>query len=200
MHFESHESISCGTKSHLDVAPMESCRVYYKGEGGGFPQVRVVVSLMCLNYPWFILEPKVLQLCTNRAVLVLCRSVWIIKACQFFLVPSRSSSTPLYPSKCSKPKSNPNSLLFHCFEFGIHIWVPKRVGNASYSRLGNSCAPRCPIEFTTRKFPRPVLRARWYSSILLFIIFKPRQKKFVTTICCGSTKLQSTFNYRCNGL
>ncbi len=30
---------SPGTKSHLDVAPMESCRVYYKGEGGGFPQV-----------------------------------------------------------------------------------------------------------------------------------------------------------------
>jgi hypothetical protein len=23
--------------SHLDVASMESCRVYYKGEGGGFP-------------------------------------------------------------------------------------------------------------------------------------------------------------------
>jgi hypothetical protein len=33
------------TKSHLDVAPMESCRVYYKGEGGGFPQVRAMVSL-----------------------------------------------------------------------------------------------------------------------------------------------------------
>jgi hypothetical protein len=25
------------TKSHLDVAPVESCRVYYMGEGGGFP-------------------------------------------------------------------------------------------------------------------------------------------------------------------
>jgi hypothetical protein len=25
------------TKCHLDVAPMERCRVYYKGEGGGFP-------------------------------------------------------------------------------------------------------------------------------------------------------------------
>jgi hypothetical protein len=31
---------SPGTKkSHLDVAPMERHRVYYKGEGGGFPQV-----------------------------------------------------------------------------------------------------------------------------------------------------------------
>jgi hypothetical protein len=32
--FESPE-----TKSHLDVVPMESCRVYYMGEGGGFPRV-----------------------------------------------------------------------------------------------------------------------------------------------------------------
>ncbi len=28
---------SPGTKNHLDVAPMERRRVYYKGEGGGFP-------------------------------------------------------------------------------------------------------------------------------------------------------------------
>ncbi len=28
---------SPGTKSHLDASPVESHRVYYKGEGGGFP-------------------------------------------------------------------------------------------------------------------------------------------------------------------
>ncbi len=27
---------SLETKSHLDVAPVERCRVYYKGEGDGF--------------------------------------------------------------------------------------------------------------------------------------------------------------------
>jgi len=37
---------SLGTKSHLDVGLMERHRIYYKGEGGGFPQVRVVVSLV----------------------------------------------------------------------------------------------------------------------------------------------------------
>jgi hypothetical protein len=87
------------TKSHLDVGPVERCKVYYKGEGGGFPQVRPVVSLVCSNCPWFILAPKVLQLRTNHLMLVLCRPVWVIEACQFFLVPSRSSSTPLYLSK-----------------------------------------------------------------------------------------------------
>jgi hypothetical protein len=40
-----------GTKCHLDVVPMESCKEYYKGEGGGFPQVRVVVSLVSLRLP-----------------------------------------------------------------------------------------------------------------------------------------------------
>jgi hypothetical protein len=34
---------SPGKNSHLDVASVESCRVYYKGEGGGFPQVRAVL-------------------------------------------------------------------------------------------------------------------------------------------------------------
>jgi hypothetical protein len=66
---------SSRTKSHLDVAPMENCRLYYKGEGGGFPQVRAVVCLVSLSCPWLVLAPKVLQLCTNHFVLVLCRSV-----------------------------------------------------------------------------------------------------------------------------
>ncbi len=66
---------SPGTKSHLDVAPVERHRVYYKGEGGGFSQVRVMVSLVCPGCPWLILAPKMLQICTNHFVLVLCRSV-----------------------------------------------------------------------------------------------------------------------------
>jgi hypothetical protein len=88
---------SPGTKSHLDVVPVERRRVYCKGEGGGFPQVQAVVSLLCPGYPWLVLAPKVLHLCTNQLLLVLCRSVWVNKACHFFLVPSLSSSTAFYP-------------------------------------------------------------------------------------------------------
>jgi hypothetical protein len=51
---------SPGKNSHLDVASVESCRVYYKGEGGGFPQVRAVVSLVCPCCPWLVLAPSVL--------------------------------------------------------------------------------------------------------------------------------------------
>ncbi len=62
-------------KNHLNVAPVERCKVYYKGEGGGFPQVRAVVSLVSPSCPWLVLAPKMLQLCTNHLVLVLCRSL-----------------------------------------------------------------------------------------------------------------------------
>jgi hypothetical protein len=86
---------SPGKKSHLDVASAESCRVYYKGEGGGFPQVRAVVSLVCPCCPWLVLAPKVLQLCTNHFVWVVCRSMWVSKACHLFLVSSRNSNTTL---------------------------------------------------------------------------------------------------------
>jgi hypothetical protein len=70
-----------GEKSHLDVCSVASHRVYYKGEGGGFPQVRAVVSLVCSCYPWLVLTPKVFQLCTNHFVWVMCRPVWVSKAC-----------------------------------------------------------------------------------------------------------------------
>jgi hypothetical protein len=42
---------SPGTKGHLDVAPVEWCRVYYMGEGGGFPQVRAVVNQVSPELP-----------------------------------------------------------------------------------------------------------------------------------------------------
>jgi hypothetical protein len=39
------------TKWHLGVSPMARHKIYYKGEGGGFPQIRIVVSLAspCLH-------------------------------------------------------------------------------------------------------------------------------------------------------
>jgi hypothetical protein len=42
---------SPGTNNHLGVVPMEWRRVYYMGEGGGFPRVWVVVSQVSLELP-----------------------------------------------------------------------------------------------------------------------------------------------------
>jgi hypothetical protein len=48
------------TKSHLDVAPMERHKLYYKGkEGGGFPQVWPWWVLWMRGCPWLVLAPKV---------------------------------------------------------------------------------------------------------------------------------------------
>ncbi len=49
---------SLGTKCHLDVGLMEKHKVYYKGEGGGFPQIRAVVNLVTLNLPMARLSTK----------------------------------------------------------------------------------------------------------------------------------------------
>jgi hypothetical protein len=39
------------TKSHSNVTPAGRCRVYYMGEGGGFPRVLAVVSLVSPKSP-----------------------------------------------------------------------------------------------------------------------------------------------------
>jgi hypothetical protein len=119
-------------KNHLDVASVESCRVYYKGEGGGFLQVQAVVSLVCLCCPWFILAPRVLQLCTNHFVWVVCEPVWMSEACQLFLVPSWSSNTPLYPSKCCELGSVLQLLLLPLLSTWAHIWILWGIGSASF--------------------------------------------------------------------
>jgi len=111
-----------GKNSHLDVASVESCRVYYKGEGGGFPQVRAVVSLVCPCYPWLVLAPRVFQLCANHFVWVVCRPVWVSQVCQLFLVPSRSSNMPLYPSRCCGLRSMLRLFFLSLFSYlGSHL-------------------------------------------------------------------------------
>jgi hypothetical protein len=50
---------SLGKKSHLDVASTERCKVYYMGEGGGFPWVRAVVSQVCQSARDLSQHPRV---------------------------------------------------------------------------------------------------------------------------------------------
>ncbi len=57
-----------GEKSHLDVGLVDRCRVYYKGEDGGFLQVRAVMSLVCLCCPCSSQH----QWCSNYALSTLC--------------------------------------------------------------------------------------------------------------------------------
>jgi hypothetical protein len=66
MCLQNRESLNFGnfgtpkSKCHLVVSLVARHIVYYKGEGGGFPQVQAVVSLMNLYLP-------VVHLCTKSA-------------------------------------------------------------------------------------------------------------------------------------
>jgi hypothetical protein len=125
---------SLRTKSHLDVAPVKRHKVHYKGEGGGFPQVWAMVSLVNPSCLWLVLAPKVLQLCTNHLVLVLCN--WSLS-----ILPSpipELQHAPLPFQSVVSQGTCPDSLFFHYFLFGTHIWVPQGVGSASAKTSKNS--------------------------------------------------------------
>jgi hypothetical protein len=53
------------TKWHLGAGHVARHRVYYKGGGGGFPQVQAVVSLVSPCLLMIHSCTKMLQLCTN---------------------------------------------------------------------------------------------------------------------------------------
>jgi hypothetical protein len=54
LHFRSPKNLC-----HLDVVSIASCREYYMGEGGGFPRVCAVVSLVCLSARGLPQHPRV---------------------------------------------------------------------------------------------------------------------------------------------
>jgi len=85
-----------------------------------------MVSLVSPNYPWFVLAPK----CSNYTPwLVLCRPVWVSEACQFFLIPSRSSNMPFYPSKVLWTKEHaPTLCAFTIFYLGLTFESLKELG------------------------------------------------------------------------
>jgi hypothetical protein len=95
---------------------VERQKIYYKGEGGDFPQVQAMVSLV--NLSLLVALPNTKSVSTmhwSTCYLVLCKSLWVLKCLSFFLVPSWSSNMPLYPQSVTSQGVCRNSLLFHCF-------------------------------------------------------------------------------------
>jgi hypothetical protein len=119
---------SPGTKSHVDVALVKSCRVYYKGEGGGFPQVRSVGSFVCSSCPWLTRAPKVLQLCNNHFLLILCRSAWVIEAYQFPSPIPKLQHAPLPLYSARSQGVAPILYSFDVFSLGLTFESFKELG------------------------------------------------------------------------
>jgi hypothetical protein len=113
---------SPGIKWHLGVGPMARHIIYYKGEGGGFFQLKVVVNFV--NFvSYFVRVSFVHQKCSNSALtnllFGLCRSAWIIELlviCPSFILKLQHA---LLPPKCCKPKNAPQFLFFCC----LHLWT-----------------------------------------------------------------------------
>jgi hypothetical protein len=63
---------SLETKCHLDVGLVERHIIYYKREGGGFPQVWVVVNLLSPNLPMAHFSTKSALAMTNQLVVWFC--------------------------------------------------------------------------------------------------------------------------------
>jgi hypothetical protein len=125
------------TKWHLGVGPVAMHKVYYKGEGGGFPQVQAVVSLMSLCFP----EDRPCTKCSSYALtnllFGLCKFMWVIEL--FINLPSPHPGTPICPSTPEVLRTKKHApLSFCCF----HLWTCgesiKELGGASSIKVYQS--------------------------------------------------------------
>jgi hypothetical protein len=87
--------------------------------------------------PWLILAPKVFQPCANRLVCWFCAGLleWV-NYLSLLLVPSRSSNTPLYPSKVLKAGNVPRAPnLSIVFILGLNLSLPRGLGMRQFLTL-----------------------------------------------------------------
>jgi hypothetical protein len=105
---------SLGTKWHLGVGHVARHRIYYKGEGGGFPKSGPWWILWVRVCSWWICAPK----CSNYALtnlFRLCKSMWINEVLVNLHNPiSELQHAPL-PLKYYEPGSAPQLLLLPLF-------------------------------------------------------------------------------------
>jgi len=86
------------TKNHSNVGATERYKVYYMGKGGGFPRVWAVVSLVSLEL--LVACPSTKGAPKNDLINLLISLMQVRvtnESLSFFLIPSQSFNTPLYP-------------------------------------------------------------------------------------------------------
>jgi len=92
------------------------------------PQVWAVMSLVSPSCLWFVLTPKVFQLYTNHWMFGFVQvrvSSWCLS---FFLVPSQSSSTPLYPQSAANQGVCPTPYFFVVFSLNSRLSPLRSLG------------------------------------------------------------------------
>ncbi len=124
-------------RHHLDVTFMVCHKKYYKGEGGGFPQVWGMMSF--LN-PCMPTASSMHQKCCNYALtnllFDLCRSLRMIDLLVIHPSPHPESlACPSYPQNALNQGPYCNSFFLHCFHFGIYILVFQRIWGCAIQTL-----------------------------------------------------------------
>ncbi len=123
---------SFGTKWHLGVGPVARHWKYYKGEGGGFPQVWAMVSLVnpCLPVALFVHQECYNYALTNL-LFGLCKSMWIIDLLVICSSYHPGASTCPSSSKVLQAKVHtPTPYPFAVFTFGLIVESIKEFGGA----------------------------------------------------------------------
>jgi hypothetical protein len=106
---------SLGTKWHLGCGHVAKHRVYYKGEGGGFPPKSGPWWVLWVCGPWWVRAPKCSNYAITNLLFGLCRSVWVIKLLINLPSPiSELQHTPL-PPKCCKIRNTPQLFFLPMF-------------------------------------------------------------------------------------
>jgi hypothetical protein len=111
---------SPGKKSHLNVASTKHCREYYMGEGGGFPRVQAVVSLVCQSARGLSQHPRVFPNVNWFFVVYFgCRFKFDLLVPRPSLIPGLLArpSTPLLCWKSRTPFESQLSATLHSWTF-----------------------------------------------------------------------------------
>ncbi len=105
-----------GTKWHLGASPVVKHKEYYKGGGGGFPQVRVVVSLMRLMSSCLVMvRPCTKNYALTNLLFGLCKSMWIIELFDTFPSPHPRAPAPPSTPKALRTKERSQLLILLLF-------------------------------------------------------------------------------------
>jgi hypothetical protein len=120
---------SPGTKWHLGAGPWPATKYNIKGKVVASPKFGPWWILWIQVCPWFIIEPKVFQLCTNQLIVWFC-----VGLCEWLTACHSSYSHPKALARLYTPKVLRvfNFLLFRCFHLRLTFEFIKELGSSSH--------------------------------------------------------------------
>jgi hypothetical protein len=137
---------SLETKWHLNVGPVARHIEHYKGEGGGFPQVRAMVSCESMFARGFFMHQKCSNYALTNLLFVLCKCVWIIDLLIICLSPHpRAPIHPSTPEMLWAKERTPTPYPFVVFTFGFRVESIRELRGASTVMGGMGLRPKVPL-------------------------------------------------------